>query len=112
MNPLEYRSRHGRVTVDDTGIEVIGYGGGDGLFLPWHSIGHMYLSGLGRRTQRARIIRLRITDGRTVPLPAPVAGRWRSRAFNRASDEIFRVWRQYARIRLEPPQDEIPRGLR
>jgi hypothetical protein len=107
MEGQEFRSRLGRVVIDDAGVTVMEFGTTP-LFVPWYAVGRMQNVELGRGVARVRLVRIHLTDGRTVPLPAPSARRGRAEAFDLAAAEIFRVWRNSSRARIREPQDEIP----
>ena len=103
MVVLEFRSRRGRVVVDDAGIEVVESGAAPFL-VRWHAIGHIEL---GHDPRRGRVVLVHLADGRTVPLPAPAVGR-ADESFDLAAAKIFRAWRHYTRERIREPHDEIP----
>lgn len=107
MVVLEFRSRRGRVVVDDAGIEVVASGAAPFL-VRWHAIGHIEL---GYDAGCGRVILVHLADGRTVPLPAPDARR-ADESFDLAAAQIFRAWRHYTRERIREPHDEIPSAYR
>lgn len=102
----EYRSRYGRIVIDETGVTVIEPGAAP-IFVPWYAVGHMENADLGSGIGWVRLVRMHLADGRVITLPAPRSGRGGEQRFDVAAAEIFRAWRKFSRARIHETQDEI-----
>jgi hypothetical protein len=104
----EFRSRYGRIVIDETGVTVVELGTAP-IFVPWYAVGHMENVDLGSGSGVgwARLVRMHLADGRVITLPAPRSGRGGEQGFDVSAAEIFRAWRKYSRARIHETQDEI-----